>query len=147
MPRSFLFHSIATCRAFGTACLISSRRLVARAAALSEMPVMLPPGWTGTLHVGARPKTLVDDGERHVVVLTIWDADVESKVYWRFAGWKRPQDNDYTRQRHPDLSNGWRVQARGYRRTKSGIRIGIRFAWAEEIKSFNPSTTRPQPPK
>jgi hypothetical protein len=28
---------------------------------------------TGTLHVGAPPKTLVDDGERHVVILTIWE--------------------------------------------------------------------------
>jgi hypothetical protein len=37
IPRSFLFHSIATRCAFGTACLISSRRLVARAAALSEI--------------------------------------------------------------------------------------------------------------
>src|SRR5262249_32229552 len=44
MPRSFRFHNIATRRTLGTACLISSRRLVARAAALSEMPVMLPPG-------------------------------------------------------------------------------------------------------
>jgi hypothetical protein len=26
---------------------------------------------TGTLHVGAPPKTIIDDGERHVVVLTI----------------------------------------------------------------------------
>ena len=38
---------------------------------------------SGTLHVGAPPMTIVDDGERHVVVLTIWDADVETKVYWR----------------------------------------------------------------
>ena len=38
---------------------------------------------TGTLQVGAPPKTIVDDGERHVVVLTIWDADAETKVYWR----------------------------------------------------------------
>ena len=38
---------------------------------------------TGTLHVGAPPKTIVDDGERHVVILTIWDADAETKVYWR----------------------------------------------------------------
>src|SRR5262249_56562534 len=38
---------------------------------------------TGTLHVGAPPKTIIDDGERHVVVLTIWDADAETKVYWR----------------------------------------------------------------
>ena len=38
---------------------------------------------SGTLRVGAPPKTIVDDGERHVVVLTIWDADAESKVSWR----------------------------------------------------------------
>src|SRR5215469_16299304 len=38
---------------------------------------------TGTLHVGAPPKTIIDDGERHVVVLPIWDADAETKVYWR----------------------------------------------------------------
>jgi hypothetical protein len=38
---------------------------------------------TGTLHVGTPPKSLVDDGERHVVILTIWDADAETKVYWR----------------------------------------------------------------
>ena len=38
---------------------------------------------TGTLHVGAPPKTIVDDGERHVIILTIWGADAETKVYWR----------------------------------------------------------------
>jgi hypothetical protein len=38
---------------------------------------------TGTLHVGSPSKTVVDDGERHVVILTIWDADAETKVYWR----------------------------------------------------------------
>ncbi len=38
---------------------------------------------TGMLHVGAPPKTIIDDGERHVVVLTIWDADAETKGYWR----------------------------------------------------------------
>ena len=38
---------------------------------------------TGTLHVGTPPKTVVDDGEQHVVILTIWDADTETKVYWR----------------------------------------------------------------
>jgi hypothetical protein len=38
---------------------------------------------TGTLHVGSPPKTIVDDGERHVVILTIWDANAETKVYWR----------------------------------------------------------------
>jgi hypothetical protein len=38
---------------------------------------------SGTLRVGAPAKTIVDDGERHAVVLTIWDADAETKVYWR----------------------------------------------------------------
>jgi len=38
---------------------------------------------TGTLHVGAPPKTIVDDGEQHVVILTIWNADAETKVYWK----------------------------------------------------------------
>jgi hypothetical protein len=38
---------------------------------------------TGTLHVGSPPKTIIDDDERHMVILTIWDADAETKVYWR----------------------------------------------------------------
>jgi hypothetical protein len=38
---------------------------------------------SGTLRVGSSPKTIIDDRERHVVVLTIWDADAETKVYWR----------------------------------------------------------------
>ncbi len=38
---------------------------------------------TGTLQVGAPPKTIVDDGNRHVIVLTILDADAETKVYWK----------------------------------------------------------------
>jgi hypothetical protein len=44
---------------------------------------------TGTLHVGAPPKVIIDDSEWHVVILTIWDADAESKVYWR-----SPDGND-----------------------------------------------------
>lgn len=44
---------------------------------------------TGTLHVGAPPKTIIDDGERHVVILTFWDADAQTKVYWR-----SPDGND-----------------------------------------------------
>jgi len=38
---------------------------------------------TGTLHVGSPAKVIIDDGELHVVVLTIWDADAETKVYWK----------------------------------------------------------------
>jgi hypothetical protein len=37
---------------------------------------------TGTLQVGAAPKVIVDDGDQHTVILTIWDADAETKVYW-----------------------------------------------------------------
>jgi hypothetical protein len=46
---------------------------------------------TGTLRVGAPPKTLVDDGERHVVILTIWNADAETKVYWRSLDGNAPK--------------------------------------------------------
>jgi hypothetical protein len=38
---------------------------------------------TGTLEVGAAPKTIVDDGDRQAIVLTIWEADAETKVYWK----------------------------------------------------------------
>ena len=38
---------------------------------------------TGTLHVGSPPKTIVDDHEGHLVILMIWDADADTKVYWR----------------------------------------------------------------
>src|SRR6516225_7799528 len=44
MPRSSLFHSIATRCRFGTACLIKAKRLVESMVASSEMPVILPPG-------------------------------------------------------------------------------------------------------
>jgi len=44
---------------------------------------------TGTLHVGASPKTIIADSERHVVILTILNADAQTKVYWR-----SPDGND-----------------------------------------------------
>jgi hypothetical protein len=40
---------------------------------------------TGTLHVGAAPKVIVDDDDQHTVILTIWEADAETKVYWTSA--------------------------------------------------------------
>jgi len=46
---------------------------------------------SGTLRVGAPPKTIVDDGERHVVVLKIWDADAETKVSWRSTDGNAPR--------------------------------------------------------
>ncbi len=36
-----------------------------------------------TLHVGDPPKTIIDDDEQHAVLLTIWDANAQTKVYWR----------------------------------------------------------------
>ena len=45
----------------------------------------------GTLHVGDPPKTIVDDDERHAVILTIWDADAQTKVYWRAPDTKESQ--------------------------------------------------------
>jgi hypothetical protein len=45
----------------------------------------------GTLNVGEPPKTIVDDNERHVVILTIWDADAETKVYWKPADADAPR--------------------------------------------------------
>ena len=38
---------------------------------------------TGTLHVGAPPKTVIDDNVRHMVILTIYEADADTKIYWR----------------------------------------------------------------
>jgi hypothetical protein len=46
---------------------------------------------TGTLHVGSPPKTIIDDGEQHIVILTIWDADAETKVYWRSLDGNAPR--------------------------------------------------------
>jgi hypothetical protein len=46
---------------------------------------------TGSLRVGAPPKTIIDDGDRHVVILTIWDADAETKVYWKSADGSVPK--------------------------------------------------------
>jgi hypothetical protein len=46
---------------------------------------------TGTLHVGSPPRTIVDDDERHIVILTIWDADAETKVYWRSLNENAPR--------------------------------------------------------
>ena len=46
---------------------------------------------SGTLRVGEPAKTIVDDGQRHAVVLTIWDADAETKVYWRSPDGNAPR--------------------------------------------------------
>jgi len=46
---------------------------------------------TGTLHVGSPPKTIVDDHEGHLVILMIWDADADTKVYWRSVDENTPR--------------------------------------------------------
>jgi hypothetical protein len=46
---------------------------------------------TGTVHSGEAPKTLVDDDEAHAVVLTIWNSDGDSKVYWKPVSGGAPQ--------------------------------------------------------
>jgi len=46
---------------------------------------------TGTVHSGAPPKTLVDDDQAHAVVLTIWNSEGDSKVYWKPVSGGEPQ--------------------------------------------------------
>lgn len=38
---------------------------------------------TGTLHVGSPPKAIIDDDARHMVILTIYEADADTKIYWK----------------------------------------------------------------
>ena len=38
---------------------------------------------TGTLDVGSPPKTIIEDDERYTVILTVWEADAQTKVYWK----------------------------------------------------------------
>src|ERR1700741_4020113 len=38
---------------------------------------------TGTQRGGARPTTIVDDGEWHTVLFTLLDSSTEAKIYWR----------------------------------------------------------------
>jgi len=38
---------------------------------------------TGTLDVGSPPKTIIEDGERHTVIFTVWEADAQTKIYWK----------------------------------------------------------------
>ena len=38
---------------------------------------------TGTQRGGSPPKTIVDDGERHTVFLTILKSNTEAKIYWK----------------------------------------------------------------
>ena len=46
---------------------------------------------TGTQHGASPPKIIVDDGERHMVFITILETNTEAKVYWK------PLDGDLPR--------------------------------------------------
>ena len=46
---------------------------------------------SGTLRVGDPPKSIVDDDEEHAIILTIWDADAQTKVYWQAPETKEPR--------------------------------------------------------
>jgi len=68
---------------------------------------------TGTLRVGEPPKTIIDDGERHVVILTIWNADAETKVYWR-----SPDGNDA--RTTPLVRSSWKLSASQVEKSTTG---------------------------
>jgi hypothetical protein len=70
---------------------------------------------SGTLRVDAPPKTIVDDGERHVVILTVWNADAETKVYWRSPDGNAPPHHRHSRTGRPNIPNPGRVQTGGRR--------------------------------
>ncbi len=38
---------------------------------------------TGTQRGGSPPKTIVDDGERHTVFITILESNTEARIYWK----------------------------------------------------------------
>ena len=46
---------------------------------------------TGTQRGGSPPKTIVDDGERHTVFITILESNTEAKVYWKPTDGDHPQ--------------------------------------------------------
>ena len=59
-----------------------SEKLSAQAIDFSQIDEFESMG-TGTLHGASPPKTIIDDGERHTVFVTIWESDTETKVYWK----------------------------------------------------------------
>ena len=38
---------------------------------------------TAALRGGSPPKTIVDDGEQHAVLITIWESNTDAKAYWK----------------------------------------------------------------
>jgi hypothetical protein len=80
MPRSRLIQMMIVLALFSAGAMLSSAH--AQEIDFGQIDKFESLG-TGTLRVGDAPKTLIDDGEHHVVVLTVWDADAETKVYWK----------------------------------------------------------------
>jgi hypothetical protein len=37
----------------------------------------------GTVHGGSSPKTIIDDGDRHTIFITVLESDADAKVYWK----------------------------------------------------------------
>lgn len=46
---------------------------------------------TATLRGGSPPKTIVDDGEQHAVLITIWESNTDAKTYWKTLDCNTPQ--------------------------------------------------------
>jgi hypothetical protein len=46
---------------------------------------------TGEVRGAAPPKAIVDDGEPHTVVLTIWDSDTDAKILWKSLDGHEPR--------------------------------------------------------
>jgi hypothetical protein len=46
---------------------------------------------TGTVRGGAPPKTVVEDDQPHVVVLTVWNSEGDAKVSWKPVSGGEPQ--------------------------------------------------------
>jgi hypothetical protein len=61
---------------------VLSGKVCAQAIDFSQIDAFESMG-TGTLHGGSPAKTIVDDNEQHTVVLTIWESDTDTKVYWK----------------------------------------------------------------
>ena len=68
----------------GAAALLPAGKLSAQQIDFSRIDKFQSLG-SGVIRVGDPPKTVIDDNELHAVALTIWDADAETKVYWRDA--------------------------------------------------------------
>jgi hypothetical protein len=80
MPRALLqIVMIAVCLASGV--VLGSKRLRAQEIDFSQIDKFESLG-TGTLQVGDPAKTIVDDGGRYTVFLTIYEADADTKASW-----------------------------------------------------------------